>query len=206
MNRFALHEPTLVTIEHVNLRDEKHGDDTVAAIDVKLSMETSAEVLGLFHPALRQALYCKDPHAPVAQQPPLELEPAAELPNLRWPHLEPLRWSEDLEHRTLTIDYGIGGKSSLKLTDCKANGFRIEPMEGGTVRLTWRIQHAQPDERVVGKLSGLLKRQVNVTLMASPETEALLAGSHDDSNVVDATDAFVAQHGSSLRQTTDPVA
>jgi hypothetical protein len=114
------------------------------------------------------------PPAPKDKQTALELDKPAELPNLRWPHLEPLKWHEDQDNRTLTLDYGIGGKSALKVTDCKANDFRIEPKEGGTVKLTWRVQRSDPDERVIGKLGGLLKRQVHATLVPSAATAALL--------------------------------
>lgn len=210
MNRFALPHPTLVTVEHINVRDESHGDDKVPAIDVKLSLETSNDVLALFHPLLKAALYVKS-DSPLPPQGTLELGTPVDLPNLRWPQLQPLRWHEDLDNRTLTIDYGIGGKSALKLTDCKANDFRIEPKEGGTVKVTWRVQRSQPDERVIGKLAGLLKREVEATLVGSPETQALMGAADGDETdegdeawpfpegmgevAKDATDTFVEQHG-----------
>ena len=202
MNSFALIEPTTVTIEHINLRDERHGDDSVPAIDLKLSMEASNEVLALFDPEPKRCLYCKGAGAPEPQQSLDGMVPAVDLPNLRWPHLDPLKWSEDLTGRTLTIDYGLGGESCIRITDCTANNFRIEPKEGGTVRLTWRVQRSQPDERAIGKLAGLLKRQVEATLVGSPAMQAVMAGGDEEEDddeptgtVVDATDAFVARHG-----------
>lgn len=179
------------------------------AIDLKLSMEASNDVLALFDPELKRCLYCKAGGS-TELQPSLDgIAPAVDLPNLRWPHLDPLRWSEDLTGRTLTIDYGLGGDSCIRITDCTANNFRIEPKEGGTVRLTWRVQRSQPDERAIGKLAGLLKRQVEATLVGSPETQALMGTGDDDDEADkawpfpehvgeierDATDTFVEQHG-----------
>lgn len=211
MNRFALPEPTIVTIEHINVRDENHGDEKVTAIDVKLSMECSNHILALFHPLMRLWLYFKSSSpASRTEQPALDLEEPNDLPDLRFPHLDPLKWHEDLEGRTLVLDYGIGGSSNVKFADCKANEFKIECKQGGTVKLTWRVQCSQPGERAIGKLAGILKHQVPATMIGSPESLALLEGAAPGSDEAwpfnesagavdgepDATSTFVAAHGS----------
>lgn len=207
MNRFTISEPTIATIEHVNLRDEKHGEDTVPAIDIKLTFALRNDVLTLFDPQLKKWLYSKSTRAkPRAEQGALDLDEPNDLPDLRFPQLDALRWRDDLESCTLTIDYGIGGKSALRLTDCKVNGFRLECMEGGTVRVTVRVQRSQPDERTVGKLSALLKREVHITLTRSPATEALLDEQPEDAIPFDATDAFLSQHGGQAHDGAAPAA
>lgn len=207
MNRFALSELTTVTVEHINIGDENHGDEKVTRVDLKLSKEMNNAVLEDFKPGLRKLLYFKSktPREPV--QGALELEEPNELPDLRFPELGVLKWAGDQEGCTLTLDYGLGGKSSVRLTDCKANEWRLECKEGGTVKVTWRIQRVQPDKRAVGELSGMLKHDVQAMLTASPETLALLegqgtsdAGDEPTAPVrklrkVEATDAFIAQHG-----------
>jgi len=206
MNRFAIPEPTIATLEHVNLRDEKHGEDTVPAIDIKLTFALRNDVLSLFDSQLKKWMYYKSKkQAPRADQGALDLDEPNDLPDLRFPQLDALRWRDDLEGCTLTIEYGIGGKSSLRLTDCKVNGFRLECLEGGTVRVTLRVQRSQPDERTVGKLSGLLKREVHLTLTQSPATEALLAEQPEgDAIPFDATDAFLSQHGQAAQDGAAP--
>jgi len=208
MNRFALSELTPVTVMHVNLRDELHGDESVPAIDLKLSKEMSNAVLDSFKPGLRKLLYFKSKTPREPAQGALELEEPNDLPDLRFPELGVIKWKADQEGCTLTLDYGLGGKSNVRLTDCKANEWRLECKEGGTVKVTWRVQRVQPDKRAVGELSGMLKHEVQAMLTASPETLALLEGSTSDEDdamptdkparnlrKVDATDAFVAQHG-----------
>ena len=200
MNRFALPVPVLVTLEHVNLRDEKHGDETVSAIDIKLSMEVQNDVLNLFHPTLKKWVYCKSktPPPPV-EQGSLDLEDPNGLPDLRFPELEPLRWDSGLQGYLLIIEYGIGSSSAIRFVDCKVNGFRFECMPGGTVRVTWRVQCSRPTGRAVGDISCLLKRDVMVTLTSSGAAQTVLAESDEveagsDSGWQDATDTFVEQH------------
>jgi hypothetical protein len=215
MNRFALPQFTPVTVEHVNLRPENHGDEQVSAIDLKLSTILSNTVLNLFRPGLRQWLYFKSSTPrPIAEdaQRALELDEPNDLPDLRFPELNIIKWHADQEGRILTLDYGLGGKSNVKLTDCRANEWRLECMQGGSVKVTFRVQRVQPDKRAVGELSGMLKHEVQAMLVGSPETESLLESQPDDEDEsmawpfatsvgaangkpLDATDAFVAQHG-----------
>lgn len=210
MNRFALPELTAVTVEHINLRDETHGDDKVPAIDIKLSKEMHNAVLDQFKPGLRRWLYFKSAHPRPTKdgQEVLDLGEPNDLPDLRFPELDVLDWLADQEGCMLTLEYGIGGKSNIRLADCKANKFRLECKQGGTVKVTWRVQRSQPDERAVGKLSSLLKHEVQAMLVMSPDSEAVLAEHDDDGEwpfersvgaaggkPLDATDTFVAaQH------------
>ncbi|HKX40897.1 MAG TPA: hypothetical protein VJO99_07050 [Burkholderiaceae bacterium] len=180
MNRFALPAFTPVVVEHINLRDESHGDDKVPAVDIKLSKEMHNSVLEQFAPGLRSWLYFKSttPREAAKNEPQgaLELDEGEpnDRPDLRFPELDVLKWHGEQLGRVLTLEYGIGGKSNVRLSDCRANEFRLECKEGGTVKVTWRVQRAQPDERAVGKLSSLLKHEVQAMLVGSPESESLL--------------------------------
>lgn len=185
MNRFALPEFTTVTVEHINLRDENHGDDKVPAIDLKLSKEMHNSALDLFKPGLRKLLYFKSTTPREPAQGTLELDEPNDMPDLRFPELGVIKWAGEQQGRTLTLEYGLGKSSNIRLVDCRVNEFRIECKEGGTVKITWRVQRSQPDERAVGKLSSLLKHEVQAMLVGSPESEALLAehngnGADDD--------------------------
>jgi hypothetical protein len=175
VNRFALPDLTPVIIEHINLRDENHGDEKVPAIDIKLSKEMHNDVLKLFNPRLKSWLYFKSKTPqPRPDQVPLELEEPNDAPDLRFPELDVLKWHGDQEGCTLTFEYGLAGKSNVKITDCKANNFRLECKQGGTVKVTWRVQRSQPDERAVGKLSAMLKHEVQAMMVPSAESQAML--------------------------------
>ena len=49
-----------VFFAHMNLRSEKHGDESEPALDVKFELTTSNSVLKKLNPALLGALYEKD--------------------------------------------------------------------------------------------------------------------------------------------------
>lgn len=214
MNRFSLPHPTVVTVEHINIRDEHHGDETALAIDLKLSLEANNDVLEQFEPGMVGSFYRKGT-APAARagQAALDLEKAPDLNELRFPNLDTQKWHEDLEDRIVTLDYGITGASKpLTLQPCKVNEFRMEMKQGGTVRVTFRVQHSEPDEGTLGKVGSLLKRQVRATIRPSAEMERLIADNEAMAAQAapksrakkaaapqDATDAFLAQHGGDSR-------
>ena len=166
MNRFELEESTTCTVAHINFRGEKHGEETVPAVDIKLTLKTGNDVLSLFDGALKSSLYWKAV-APAAGDPQGELdgvEPVSDLPNLRFPLLGPLRWEKEWTGFTTVLDIGLGGKSALHLEDCKIGNFVLTPLEGGTVDLSWRVQVSKLSEKVMGKLATLIGHDVDVTM------------------------------------------
>ena len=172
MNRFELEEPTEVTVQHVNLRGEKHGDETVPAVDLKLSLQIGNDVLSMFDGHLKSALYFKRAEPASDEQGDLEgVKPVSDMPNLRFPLLGPLKWEAEHTGYTLVIDLGLGGKSALQIDDCKVNNFTVSPLEGGTVEVAWRVQSSNLPEKVLGKLGGIIGHEVDVTL-TGPEVVA----------------------------------
>jgi len=213
VNRFSLPEPTPVVLEHLNTRSEQHGDDLVTAIDLKFSMDCGNAVLDLFHPQLRRMLFCKLENQPAKDQGELALGEPPDLPNLRWPQLDALRWMEELTGRTLTLSYGIGGESDIVLRDCRINNLKIEPLEGGTVHLVFRVQCVPPQHvPVIDQLAHMLKREVMATLSGPSESSLPfgddqvvdadfdpdfreVGGAAGKPEAKDATQAFLDQHG-----------
>lgn len=165
---FQFPTPTAVTLDHVNLRAEKHGDESAAAIDLKFTREAGNDILDLFHPKLRESLYFRS--AETEAQGDIEGVPKV-LPNLLFSRLQPLAW--ELEHTgaKVVIDYGLGDDSNVELHDCKLNAFRIAPKEGGTVAVTFRVQTSTIPDGALDKLSGLLQRETQITLTL-PEVKA----------------------------------
>lgn len=164
---FELHRKA-AKIVSVNLRAEKHGEDTQPAADIKMSSNLDAHAIDAFDPSLRTWLFGKGPDADndLADQ-------AHDAPNLRQPRIAPqYDWVPRYAGYELTIhDLGIsqaGGE--LRIGACEFNKIRFAPQEGGTVIVSWRLQF-HPTEAQAGKLSTLIQETVDVSLLA-PEGAA----------------------------------
>lgn len=72
----------------------------------------------------------------------------------------------------LTVHYGTGGKSDITLEDCTVDGFALEPMDGGTVVITFRVK-CNPDEKAVGKLSTLMGGEIEFSLVPPEDADTL---------------------------------
>jgi hypothetical protein len=144
-------------LAHMNTRAEQAGADKVSAADFKFQINVGAEKLAGFAPDLGSFLFGKNgAGGDLADQ----THPA---PDLRFPRLGPLDWNGEIVGATLTVHYGTGGKSDVVLGDAKVNKFTIAPQEGGTSIITFRVQ-AHPDEKQIGKLFGMIQRDVEISL------------------------------------------
>lgn len=214
---FALPETRECTCSHVNIREENHGDEKVLAVDLAFWMEGSNDLLELFHPDLRRAIYCNK--AADAGQEELD-ERLAVLPNLRVPGLpERMHWGGADKHGgyRMVCDYGLGDEAAnIDLTECVVAKKWIEPKEGGTVKIGWRVSYAGEalhDVMTRGVLAGLKGQKAFIQLHAPAVLQVIKggkgakpakvsAGDDDQGSVLDgddegtdATDAFLEQHG-----------
>lgn len=177
---FALPSTVECSCSHVNIREENHGEDKVLAVDLAFWMEGSNDLLELFHPDLRRALYCNK--AADAGQVELD-EQLAVLPNLRIPGLpEKMHWGGDAKHGgyRLVCDYGLGDEqANIDLTDCVVAKKWVEPKEGGTVRIGWRVSYAGEalqDVMTRGKLAGLKGQLAFIQLHAPAVLQVITGG------------------------------
>jgi hypothetical protein len=69
----------------------------------------------------------------------------------------------------LSVGYGIGGKSDIQLGDVKVDHFKFEPMNGGSVLISFRII-AHPETADVGKLCEFIQQNIDLTLMPPEAT------------------------------------
>ena len=145
-------------LSSVNFRQELHGEDHVRACDLKFEGVVGNEVLIGFHKELRQMLFKKDESPDLVDQ----LQPDA-LTALRFPRLGTLKYDWEGTGYTLAIDYGLGEKSNIVLAECKIDGIRIDPMQGGSVRLGFRVI-CHPDGKQVDPLTDMLQSDVEITV------------------------------------------
>ncbi len=143
------------TLQHINIRDEKHGEENVLAVDIRFSGDFDGDILAEFGPALRACLYKKAEDGDLADQ-------ASTVPTaMRFPKMiQPLKFADEIIGAAVTVVYGIG---DIVLETCNVNNFRVECKEGGTVRVTYRVQ-GNPSGEQLAKLSQMLGLIVDVSI------------------------------------------
>ncbi len=148
----------MVRIQHVNARNEKHGDESVLAVDIKVQARASNDALSFFSPTLKSSFYYKDD----SKQGDL-ITDGGYLPNLKNPKLGPVKWDGDWEHQLMTIHSKVRPEDDIKLDDCRINKLGFDMQEGGTVFINFRVQ-AHPDEKTIARLMALLGQEVHTSL------------------------------------------
>lgn len=151
---FALveHEATL---KNLNLRDEKHGEESVTAMDLELEAAIPNVDLRLLDSALLDLLFVKD-EGDLAS-------PEGVTRKLRCAKLVmPIKVEHELVGATVEVLIGTRAKN-VRLDDCKVNKFRVTALEGGSCIVYFRVQ-CVPDEGAIAKLSMLLGHDVTITV------------------------------------------
>jgi len=153
-------------IASFNPRAEKHGDENVPAGDIKFEVKAHSSVLDLFDPSYRTFLFRKADLAG-EQQPLLEGD---KLTALAKPKLKPLSLEEDFPGYTLTIGSGLEAIEPLVLSDVELSSFKFEPIEGGSVGITFSATvHGDADD--FGEICQQIQNLVDITL-EPPKAEA----------------------------------
>jgi hypothetical protein len=155
-------------LSNINLRSEKHGEEGVLAIDLGIEATVSNDTLSEFHHSLKSAFYEKGDDA----QKELLDEPGR-LTKLKFPNLgQPIKWDQEFEGYEATVHLGIGGPSDVVMTECKVDSFRLDCKDGGSVGIKFRVL-AHPSQEQVGKLSGLIQSDIELTLLPPEEQQEL---------------------------------
>lgn len=185
---FELLTPIEATLRTLTPRTEKHGEDDVSAVSLGLTIRGPNTLLDYLSKGLRETLY-----KPVEDQEQLPgVEPSTPL--LRVRGIESVRLDACFEGWTLKIDRGIDQSNPIALGGAKVDAFAVEPSEGGTIDLLFRVGSSDIDEDEAGWLFGHLKQSIWITLHAPEEKPEAIDGSveafrHDHP---DATDLFAA--------------
>lgn len=188
---FQLTTPTEVKLCSMTPRTEKHGDDDVSAVSLGLRITAPNTLLDIVQPGLRDALY----KAVEGQDQLPGVEPATPL--LRARGIESVKLTACFDGWTLAIDRGIDESDPIKLGGSKIDKFVVDPKEGGSVELTFRVGSSDIDEAEAGWLFGHLGQQIVVTIAAPEVKPAAIDGTGAEfkKDHPEAGDLFAAEHG-----------
>ncbi len=148
-------EKQAAKMAHINLREEKHGEEAVLAIDVKITADVPNDFLSYLDPTLKWSLYDKQPGQG-------ELLPDDNhLPHLRYTQLGELRWEGEMAKANVLVS-SIDRPEDVAL-EADINNLKFEPKEGGTVAISFRLQFL-PNAGQSAVLVGLLGKEVRVSV------------------------------------------
>lgn len=131
-----------------NLRTQKHGEEDVPAVDVTISgIGLDADELDkLFgHPQTAESFY--------------DVE-GDEVPRLKFPGLEPVRFTEKIEGLRVTLKIG---KTVVQLSPSTGRKITVEFTDLGA-RMSLQVQCAEPAKDAVPKLFAALNQGCRVTI------------------------------------------
>jgi len=148
-------------VVNFNPRAERHGDENKLAGDLKLVVAVSSSVLDYFQKGLRQALYRK---AAQGEQQDL-IEGGDGLTAVKFPKLGAIPWDEEYPGYSLLIGSGLGLSEPLVITDVTLKKLSFEPLEGGTLQLTFSAVF-HPTKAEAGALCEQIKNEVQLTLVS----------------------------------------
>lgn len=152
----------------VNPRSEIHGDEKKPAVDLHFSIKGSATLLVGLSAMLPSALYQRD-DAPVVDlaTDPMSLSKykfAGSIEALSWKLPKPARCR-------VVVHFGVSGAQDIVLGEALVDKIRIEPHDGGTVSIGFRVQTTEPTAEQKGRLCEWIQQAVDITVEPLPEPE-----------------------------------
>jgi Ca2+-binding RTX toxin-like protein len=160
------HAKQSVKLVKVSIPMENHGKDYKMATVLTIQANMPNTTLRHFGAGLLEAIYRKA--EPEEESEDLASDPDA-LNALRYPKMSGFDWDVEGTGYTATVAYGIGGTSDIEMIDAKVGSFHIQPMQGGTIQVSYNVT-AHPDELSVGRLGSMQKGAIDLTLTAPDPT------------------------------------
>jgi hypothetical protein len=194
---FALTTATTAKLTSMTPRIERHGDENVPAVSLGLAITGPNTLLDLFSDSLRHALY-KAADDAGDNLPGID----APTPLLRTRGLERIKLkAHDMVGYRVSIAHGIDDNSAIDLHDCKVDKWSLEPFEGGSVCLSFRVGTSDVDEAYFGALSMMQQQEVELTIRPPEPKPDAIDGTQAafDADHPEAGDLFAAEHGQTLR-------
>lgn len=159
---FELESMTKVKVLDVRVLSKKdRKTEEPPGAQLLLQARMAADVLTAFDGSLKSHLYRK-PMDPKQR----EIDGADSLePTALAEHVKRIRWEYEQTGCTIEIDYGLGGKRNLPLTDCRVHRVIIKPLPGGAVELQWTVDAPALSDEVRGKLTGYKSTEISMTIV-----------------------------------------
>jgi hypothetical protein len=148
---------------NLNIRTEMHGDERQRAVDLAFEFSGANNLLSKLHPDLRAAFY--------KPQDTQDMLTADHMPVARFPLLGPISWDLEIPRTRLQL-HGETPADDVVLGGGKTNQFKLEMMDGGTVKWKFRVQFPNPDDQAIAGLSHFLNDTVPVSLECRDVEEA----------------------------------
>lgn len=145
-------------VAHINIREEKHGEENVLAADLNITASVPNTFLEGLSPGLRASLYDNEKDG-------LDLDP--ENPHtvvLRYPQMSSFVWAGEMAKALFTV-HGAKKADDLGFT-ADINKLRLTPKDGGTVDIQFRVQ-IQPQPEDIGDITTYLGQNVKVSVKPS---------------------------------------
>ncbi|AQG98561.1 hypothetical protein A9R05_06735 [Burkholderia sp. KK1] len=170
---FSLTEHAATVVSVTNIA-EKHGNQREPAISIGLCVTGSSTLLNHFNESLRTMFFQKEQLKPGA----LDLA-TDELNELRFPLLKNPSWAKEYAGYQLRFCIGATGKDDVLLNDVGIKGVSFNPLEGGSVQISFKA-HAQPkDEHDHGRIARMLMQECSITL-TPPDVDPSLFDDSDE--------------------------
>lgn len=144
---FKIETFTEATLRSITNRVEKHGDDEKPAVSLGIELVAENTLLDAIDPTLREAMFKAKPDA----EPELPGMPPS-TPILRCNSIERVTLPTKHEGWTLTVDDGIDDTDSMAFGGCKVDKFSVEPQQGGSIVLRFRVGTSDVDAERLGWL------------------------------------------------------
>ena len=144
---FEINEVTEARLASITNRVEKHGDDEVPAVSLGIEITTGNTFLDSLDVHLKPALYTPKDDEPTL--PHVEIA----MPLLRCATIDRVTLDRSFEGWTLSIDDTVDTADRMTFGGCKVDKFTVEPKQGGTVVLRFRVGTSDVDAERLGALA-----------------------------------------------------
>jgi hypothetical protein len=150
-----------------NDRIEKHGETDVLACDLEFRWETANDQLALFSPTLLSSIYMADPDMDRKKGGAL---PGVEktLTKLKNPEIKTYKWDGHEIVGGKFLIHGVVSGKDMTFGEANVGKWRIDPREGGTVNILFRVQ-INPEHKQRGHLMDLLEQGTCTISVIPPE-------------------------------------
>lgn len=182
----------MVKIEGVVLRTEEKDGELVTAVDISILVELPNTFLAEFHPSLKSSFYCRDENAQEDM-----LDGSDHLTVLKFPSFPRFPWKGTSEGYQFIGHTDIGGPSEIKLPECKINKTHLFMKQGGVFAMDCIIR-AYPLQNDIGKLSTILEKEVQITLIPPDEAKQFALAQAKEQRRAAAEGAFKDPHTQDL--------